>query len=393
MKRCKSRINSSNDGKIFSVEQCMDIERCQEELQKARMKYNKLNQNYLELKVEYNKLEKDYKYNVRIIEAIIKESNIAALSEFLEGPNNTFNENLNNNKEQINQTSLSKTTIKILKEKSIYERLKLEIMNLREELKTKENIIEDLKKNSKTSKYKELDNKFAVMYQEFNAIKSRNEILEAIQADYVNSKNQIIFLLKQIDLYKKDNKKLKEVYEKVLFDYQNLIKEREQFENIRIINEERIRTLISKNNSLKLKLEDLRNKNISYYDEIERYKNFNQNQMDKIVLRKEKEINQYRSQITQLKLEIGSLQKRADERNKNSINSAIGYKKIKPISSIKKEYKELRKTDSDFFLTKPKSILVNDKKTNNEKISINSKIKENNNDKIKNSKIKMNPVI
>jgi hypothetical protein len=259
-------------------------------------------------------------------------------------------------------------------------------MNLREELKTKENIIEDLKKNSKTSKFKELDNKFAVMYQEFNAIKSRNEILEAIQADYVNSKNQIIFLLKQIDLYKKDNKKLKEVYEKVLFDYQNLIKEREQFENIRIINEERIRTLISKNNSLKLKLEDLRNKNISYYDEIERYKNFNQNQMDKIVLRKEKEINQYRSQITQLKLEIGSLQKRADERNKNSINSAIGYKKIKPISSIKKEYKELRKTDSDFFLTKPKSILVNDKKTNNEKISINSKIKENNNDNNKQKK-------
>ena len=384
MKRSKSRINSSCDGKIFPSEQCMDIERCQEELKKARIKYNKLNQNYLELKVEYNKLEKDYKYNVRIIEAIINESNIAALSEFLEGPKNTVNENTNNNKEKINQTSLSKTTIKILKEKSIYERLKLEIMNLREELKSKENTIDDLKNNVKTSKFKELDNKFAQMYQEYNTVKARNEILETMQVDYINSKNQIMFLLKQIDLYKKENKKLKEFYEKLLFDYQNVVKEREQSENIRNINEERIKALITKNNSLKVKLEDLRNKNLAYYEEIEKYKNLNQNQIDKVIIRKEKEINQYRSQITQLKLEIGSLQKKAEEKNKNTINSATGYKKIKPIYSIKKEqHKELRKTDSDFFVTKPKIILSNDKndkKINNEKILINSKIKGDNND-------------
>ena len=383
MKRSKSRINSSCDGNIFSSEQRMDIERCQEELKKSRIKYNKLTQNYLELKVEYNKLEKDYKYNVRIIEAIINESNIKALSEFLDGPKNTLNENENNNKVKMNQTSLSKTTIKILKEKSIYERLKLEIMNLREELKTKENTIDDLKNNVKTSKFKELDNKYAQIYQEYNAVKSRNEILETMQADYIKSKNQIMFLLKQIDLYKKENKKLKELYEKLLYDYQNIIKERDQSETIRNINEERIKALITKNNSLKVKLEDLRNKNLAYYEEIEKYKNLNQNQIDKIIVRKEKEINQYRSQITQLKLEIGSLQKKAEEKNKNTINSASGYKKIKPIYPIKKEYKELRKTDSDFFVTKPKIILSNDKidkKINNEKILINSKIKENSND-------------
>ena len=148
MKRCKSRSNSTLD-----VSQCMDIERCQEELLKARIKYNKLNQNYLELKVEYNKLEKDYKYNVKIMESIIKESNIAALSEFLEGPKIYNTNNENNNNEMLNQNSLSKTTIKILKEKSIYERLKLEIMNLRDELKIKENTIEDLKNSIKTSKF------------------------------------------------------------------------------------------------------------------------------------------------------------------------------------------------------------------------------------------------
>ena len=382
MKRSKSLINSSYDGN-----QCMDIERCQDELLKSRKRYNKLNQKYLELKVEYNKLEKDYRYNVRIMESIIKESNIAALSEFLEDPK--FNNNTNttnekekeNNNEIIKENSLSKTTIKILKEKSIYERLKLEIMNLRDELKTKEDTIDDLKNNAKATKFRELDNKFALMYQELNTVKARNQVLETMQADYVNSKNQIIFLLKQIDLYKKDNKKLKELYEKILFDYQNITKLKEDMENSKNLYEDRIKALINKNNSLKIKLEDLKIKNIAYYEELEKYKNLNQNNIDKLLLRKEKEISQYRGQITQLKMEIGTLQKRADERMKNNINSATmtGFKKIKPIYPNKKDnIKELRKTDSDFFVTKPKGVFGGDKK-----IVINSKIMKKNNDENK----------
>ena len=382
MKRSKSLINSSYDGN-----QCMDIERCQDELLKSRKRYNKLNQKYLELKVEYNKLEKDYRYNVRIMESIIKESNIAALSEFLEDPK--FNNNTNttnekekeNNNEIIKENSLSKTTIKILKEKSIYERLKLEIMNLRDELKTKEDTIDDLKNSAKATKFRELDNKFALMYQELNTVKARNQVLETMQADYVNSKNQIIFLLKQIDLYKKDNKKLKELYEKILFDYQNITKLKEDMENSKNLYEDRIKALINKNNSLKIKLEDLRIKNLAYYEELERYKNLNQNNIDKLLLRKEKEISQYRGQITQLKMEIGTLQKRADERMKNNINSATmtGFKKIKPIYPNKKDnIKELRKTDSDFFVTKPKGVFGGDKK-----IVINSKIMKKNNDENK----------
>ena len=385
MKRSKSLINSSYDGS-----QCMDIERCQDELLKSRKRYNKLNQKYLELKVEYNKLEKDYRYNVRIMESIIKESNIAALSEFLEDPKfnntNTTNEKekekeKENNNEIIKENSLSKTTIKILKEKSIYERLKLEIMNLRDELKTKEDTIDDLKNSAKATKFRELDNKFALMYQELNTVKARNQVLETMQADYVNSKNQIIFLLKQIDLYKKDNKKLKELYEKILFDYQNITKQKEEMENSKNLYEDRIKALINKNNSLKIKLEDLRIKNIAYYEEIDKYKNLNQSNIDKLLLRKEKEISQYRGQITQLKMEIGTLQKRADERTKNSINSATvtGFKKIKPIYQNKKDnIKELRKTDSDFFVTKPKTIFGNEKK-----IVINSKIMKKNNDENK----------
>ena len=372
MKRSKSRINSSFG---ISINQGMDIERCQEELLRARIKYNKLNQNYLELKVEYNKLEKDYKYNIKIIEAVIKESNIKALSDFLEDPkidiSNNINENNKENNEITKDNCLSKTTIKILKEKSIYDRLKLEIMNLRDELREKEKIIEELmnlrdelrekekiieelKNSIKTSKFRELDTKFAQTYQELNAIKARNELLESMQADYVNSKNQIIFLLKQIDLYKKDNKKLRELYEKMILDYQNISKEKEEIENIKNINDEKIKSLLNKNQNMKIKLEDIKNKNLAYYDELEKIRNNNKGYIDKIIAKKDKEISQYKNQITQLKLEIHSLQKKLEEKNKINIKSAniSGVKKIKKIYKNKKD-NELRKTDSDFFVTKP----------------------------------------
>ena len=375
MKRSKSRINSSFG---ISINQGMDIERCQEELLRARIKYNKLNQNYLELKVEYNKLEKDYKYNIKIIEAVIKESNIKALSDFLEDPkidiSNNINENNKDNNETTKDNCLSKTTIKILKEKSIYDRLKLEIMNLRDELREKEKIIEELKNSIKTSKFRELDTKFAQTYQELNAIKARNELLESMQADYVNSKNQIIFLLKQIDLYKKDNKKLRELYEKMILDYQNISKEKEEIENIKNINDEKIKSLLNKNQNMKIKLEDIKNKNLAYYDELEKIRNNNKGYIDKIIAKKDKEISQYKNQITQLKLEIHSLQKKLEEKNKINIKSAniSGVKKIKKIYKNKKD-NELRKTDSDFFVTKPKGVFSNEKKISNDKIIIDSK--------------------
>jgi hypothetical protein len=199
------------------------------------------------------------------MESIIKESNIAALSEFLEGPKIYNTNNENNNNEMLNQNSLSKTTIKILKEKSIYERLKLEIMNLRDELKIKENTIEDLKNSIKTSKFRKLDNKVAQTFKEPSAVKARNEVLETMQVDYVNSKNQIIFLLKQIDLYKKDNKKQKELYEKLLFDYQNIVKEREEYLNIKNLNDEiKEKNLII--NDFSLSIDENSSKPFIYYN-------------------------------------------------------------------------------------------------------------------------------
>ena len=229
MKRSKSRINSSIDKRIFS-NKFLDIERCQEELIKMRIKYNKLNQEYLELKVEYNKLEREYRYNIKLMEAIIKEANASVVTEFLDEEKNNDNNNTSNNNE-IKQNNLSKSTIRILREKSIYERLKQEIMGLKDEIREKENIIYELKNNIKTSKFKELDLKYAEVFKELSEVKKRNELLENMQQDYINSKNQIIFLLQQIDLYKKDNKRQKEQVEKLVLNQQNFVMEKEENDN------------------------------------------------------------------------------------------------------------------------------------------------------------------
>ena len=163
MKRSKSRINSSSN-RIFSGSKYLDIERCQEDLMKMRIKYNKLNQEHLELKVEYNKLEREYKYNVKLMEAVIKEANASVVTEFLDEEKNEEKDNSKNN--EIKQNNLSKSTIRILREKSIYERLKQERMGLKDELREKENIIDELKNNIKTSKFREMDLKYAEVFKD-----------------------------------------------------------------------------------------------------------------------------------------------------------------------------------------------------------------------------------
>ena len=240
MKRSKSRINSSSN-RLFSGSKYLDIERCQEDLMKMRIKYNKLNQEHLELKVEYNKLEREYKYNVKLMEAVIKEANASVVTEFLDEEKNEEKDNSKNN--EIKQNNLSKSTIRILREKSIYERLKQEIMGLKDELREKENIIDELKNNIKTSKFREMDLKYAEVFKELNEVKKRNEMLENMQQDYLNSKNHIIFLLQQIDLYKKENKKQKEQIEKLIISHQNSVMKNEENDNKKNLEEQKIKCL------------------------------------------------------------------------------------------------------------------------------------------------------
>ena len=383
MKRCKSRINSSSEKRIFSSKY-LDIERCQDDLFKMRKKYNKLNQDYLELKVEYNKLEREYKYNIKLMEAVIKEANASVVNEFLDEEKNNENNNDNNsNNNEIKQNNLSKETLKILKEKSIYERLKQEIMGLRDELRERENIIEELKQNIKTSKFKELDSKYSEVFKELNVLKSRNGFLESMQQDYINSKNQIIFLLQQIDLYKKENKKQKEHIEKLILVNQNTMVQKEENDNQKNLEEQKIKMLKYENDKLKKRIKDIDNKNYAYSEELERLKSQRQNQIDKNISKKDNEIRRYKSQIVELKLEINKLQKKLDEKNSIS-NNMINSKKIKinkpnfnsnifnkiinknntnnTNTNNTGNEKSLRKTDSDFFLTSQKIILTDNKK-------------------------------
>ena len=308
MKRAKSRINSSSDKRIFSSKY-LDIERCQDDLFKMRKKYNKLNQDYLELKVEYNKLEREYKYNIKLMDAVIKEANAHVVTEFLDEEKDNDNNEVNNNNE-IKQNNLSKETLKILKEKSIYEKLKQEIMGLKDELRERENIIEELKQNIRTSKFRELDFKYSEVFKELNALKSRNEFLENMHQDYINSKNQIIFLLQQIDLYKKENKKKTEHIEKLILVNQNTMIKKEENDNQKNLEEQKIKMLKYENDKLKKRIKDIDNKNYVYSEELERLKSQKQNQVDKSILKKDNEIRRYKSQIVELKLEINKLQKK-----------------------------------------------------------------------------------
>ena len=385
MKRSKLCVNSSSEKRaLFSIKHT-DIEGCQEEIIMMRKKYNKLNQDYLELKVEYNKLEQEYKYNIKFMEAVIKEANASVISELLdEGKcnDNSNNENYKNN--EIKQNNLSKETIKLLKEKSIYEKLKLEIMGLKDELREKENIIEELKKNVKTSKFKELDYKYAEVFKELNIVKNRNNELENIQQDYINSKNQIIFLFQQIDLYKKENKKQKEQIEKLILLNQNSIIKKEDNSNQKNVEEQKIKLLKYENEKLKEKIKDVEKQHFRYLEQLEQLKNQKQNQTHKIIFKKDTEIRRYKSQIIELKLEIYKLQKSLDEKNvvvNNTIVTKKPYKTnfIKLINIKKKSgssnnitKRSMKKTESDFFVTSQKISLPDNKKTNYEKIVITS---------------------
>ena len=395
MKRSKSRINSSSNKRLY-YDKFLDIERCQDEIIKMRIKYNKLNQQHLELKVEYNKLEREYKYNTKLMEAIIKEANISVVSEFLDDEKNNDQISNTNRNNEIKQNNLSKSTLRFLREKSIYERLKREIIGLKEELREKENLIDNLKNNIKTSKFKELDSKYSEIFKELNEVKNRNEILENMQQDYFNSKNQIIFLIQQIDLYKKENKKQKEQIEKLILSHKNSIEHKEENDNQKNLEEQKIKMLKYENDKLKKRIKDLEEQNYLLTEKLEKIQTQSQSQIDKTRLKKDNEIKRYKSQIVELKLEVSKLQKKIEEKNiigNNSIsiknieksslnNKEINKNNIKNANNIGAK-KSLKKIDNDFFLTTQK--IESDNKKNNEKIVIKSKDKNEEDIKEKNN--------
>ena len=342
-----------------------DIEKFQEELQRTKIQYNQLSKAYSDLKVEYNKLEKDYRYNIKFMEVIIKKANISSLDEYLDNDNKI--ENDKNGENSSSKNNFSKETIKMLMEKSLYEKLKLEIYNYKEEIKEKEKIINDLKDNIKVSKYKELDTKYIQIFKELNEVKSRNLVLENLQNDYLNSKNQIIFLLQQIELYKKENKKQKEEIEKLILSHKDIVMQKAEEDSKKSLEEIKVKNIKADNEKLKKKMKELEGKNLLLISQIENLKiqNSKQNRYEKVIFKKDCDIRKLKTQISELKIEIVKLQKLLEENTK----SPKMYKKIKKV----KNNQGMEKASSDFFLTSHRQILSDNKKPTKTKISINSK--------------------
>ena len=121
-----------------------------------------------------------------------------------------------------------------------------------------------------------MDSKYSEIFKELNEVKNRNEILENMQQDYFNSKNQIIFLIQQIDLYKKENKKQKEQIEKLILSHKNSIEHKEENDNQKNLEEQKIKMLKYENDKLKKRIKDMDNRNLLLIEEIGKYKSQNQ---------------------------------------------------------------------------------------------------------------------
>ena len=216
-----------------------EVEIYKDRILKLKIELNKKNFECQELRIMYNKLDKVYKSNLNLMEKLINEAN-----------NNIINTNLSFdkdkekdlNKELISlkkynspkNTSKSLESIKnisfnnknflfFVKKNHLNIRLQQEISELKNEMNEKDNIINNLKNNANVLKYKELDKKFAKMYQELIQTRENNEKLETYCLNLTN----------KINFYKEKIKKLnykniliedeKEALKKKITKYENIL--------------------------------------------------------------------------------------------------------------------------------------------------------------------------
>ena len=215
-----------------------ELEVYKDRILKLKIELNKKNFECQELRIMYNKLDKVYKSNLNLVEKLINEAN-----------NNIINTNLSFDKDKDKEKELislkkyhspkntSKTleSIKnttfnnnnnnflyLVKKNHLNIRLQQEISQLKNEINEKDNIINNLKNNANVLKYKELDKKFAKMYQELIQTRENNEKLETYCLNLTN----------KINFYKEKIKKLN--YKNILIEDEKeaLKKKIAKFENI-----------------------------------------------------------------------------------------------------------------------------------------------------------------
>ena len=412
------RHNNSEKKLIINNVNYIDVDKYRDELIKLKQELNKRNKEYQELKVEYLKLEKDNKSNLKLIELIICESDSNGISNNVMNTNPFYNLNDNNKvnfednlmfKEKENDNillkddkniktkNLCKQTIKKLKDKYLYSKMKEEIMHLREEISEKDTLMSHLKSNSKIIKLRELDNKYADTYQELVQLRDKFKKVENIKQDYLFAKNKMSNLFQQLDFYKKQGKKQKEQLEKVSLQNKNYMKIIENNESQKNIEENKRKYYKGENEKLKKQIKDLSEQNYNLLGEIQKLRDKSNKALAKIKNENKKlkeENEKYKKEIENLKKKL--LEKDKDNNNKddffmtsakivgesnankNDIKENKDYKENKDnineneISVLEKNYEDKKLEPKDIEIMD----FQNETEKNNEKKEEKNEIKE-----------------
>ena len=354
--RTNLRHNNSEKKLIINNVNYIDVDKYRDEVIKLKQELNKRNKEYQDLKVECLKLGKENKSNMKLMELVLYESrintkdnqnlNISEIINMNDNNKNNFDDNPNkkvNNMilkedKNINGKNLCKQTIKKLKEKYLYSKMREEINHLKEELSEKDTLMVHLKNSSKIIRLRELDNKYADTYHELVELKDKYKKVENIQQDYYLAQNKMLSLFQQLDYYKKQGKIQKEQLEKISLQNKNYAKIIENNENQKSIEENKKKYFKSENEKLKKQIKELSEMNYNLIGEAQKLRGKN-----------DKNLNKIKNENKKLKEE--------NEKFKKEIE------RLKKIIADKDKQKE--KPKDDFFMTSAKIVVENNNDNNN----------------------------
>ena len=354
--RTNLRHNNSEKKLIINNVNYIDVDKYRDEVIKLKQELNKRNKEYQDLKVECLKLGKENKSNMKLMELVLYESrlnakdnqnlNISEIINMNDNNKNNFDDNPNkkvNNmvlKEDKNiiGKNLCKQTIKKIKEKYLYSKMREEINHLKEEISEKDTLMVHLKNSSKIIRLRELDNKYADTYHELVELKDKYKKVENIQQDYYLAQNKMLSLFQQLDYYKKQGKIQKEQLEKISLQNKNYAKMIENNENQKSIEENKKKYFKSENEKLKKQIKELSEMNYNLIGEAQKLRGKN-----------DKNLNKIKNENKKLKEE--------NEKFKKEIE------RLKKIIADKDKQKE--KLKDDFFMTSAKIVVENNNDNNN----------------------------
>ena len=362
--RTNLRHNNSEKKLIINNVNYIDVDKYRDEVIKLKQELNKRNKEYQDLKVECLKLGKENKSNMKLMELVLYESRLNAkdnqnlnISEIInmndnnknnfdDNPNKKVNNMILKEDKNINGKNLCKQTIKKLKEKYLYSKMREEINHLKEELSEKDTLMVHLKNSSKIIRLRELDNKYADTYNELIELKDKYKKVENIKQDYYLAQNKMLNLFQQLDYYKKQTKIQKEQLEKISLENKNYAKIIENNESQKSIEENKKKYYKSENEKLKKQIKELSEINYNLIGEAQKLRG----KTDKNLIKIKNENKKLKEENQKYKKEIERLTK-----------------------IIADKEKEKPKPQDDFFMTSAKIVVENnDNKIEEKKENLNA---------------------